>query len=166
MLQSTARRYTMTKEFRFRQTKSFISKTWAKSRKITLWNLRIFRTLKYLLACLLLPIGATWLTDRIRLLYFEKTRSRVDGGKPVLYRVGDVVACCRNSSSAAVGNLLENELIGKIIHGLARPLTWGALTTSKMDSCLIVEIILKEYNSCAHEAVLNAVVFLKYTITC
>ncbi len=71
------------------------SKTLAKSRKITLWNWRIFRTLKYLLACSLLPIGATWLTDRIRLLYFEKTRSRVYGEWPVLYRVGDVEGTLR-----------------------------------------------------------------------
>ncbi len=85
------------------------SKTLAKPKKITLWNWRIFWTLKYLLACSILPIGATWLTDRIRLLYFEKTS--VDGEWPVLYRVGDVAACCRNSSSAAVSNLLENEFV-------------------------------------------------------
>ncbi len=48
--------------------------------------------------------------NRILLLYFEKTRSRVDGNWPVLYGVGDVTAWCRNSSSAAVTNLLENEL--------------------------------------------------------
>ncbi len=43
------------------------------------------------------------------LLYLEMTRLRVDAKLPALYRVGDVTAWCRISSSAAVSNLLEIE---------------------------------------------------------
>ncbi len=48
--------------------------------------------------------------DKILPLYFKETRSRVDGRRPVLYRVDDVMTCCRNSLSAAKSNVLENKL--------------------------------------------------------
>ncbi len=59
---------------------------------------------------------------RILLLYFEKTRSRVDGKLPVPYQVSNATAWCRNSSLAAVSNLLELKSELKMDHGRVRHL--------------------------------------------
>ncbi len=57
--------------------------------------------------------------------YLEKARSMVDGEWRILYRVGDETAWCKDSSSAALSNLLENECA--IEHNLVSQLTSEAL---------------------------------------